>query len=589
MRRKNVKKITAMAMSVLMAALTLGSVSSFAAEGTSSEIADEALEQAPGIGTVSVEGGLVQGVESDTEGVTLFKGIPFAADTSGENRWKEPQPVEPWEGVRICDEWGDQAMQQPVEELNPVGTIYGDEFYFDEYYNPPISENGLNLNVYTPAQSADENLPVFVWIHGGANNHGHASEMEFNASKLAEKGIIVVSVQYRMGMFGFLTLPGLAEENEHGVSGNYAILDLVKSLEWVRDNIAGFGGNPNQVTIAGQSAGGYNVTALLRTPLAEGLFQNAIVQSQPRLIPNQGSEAYNDMVTMQESAEPVIKEAMGLPEDMTSEELVAELRSHDAEYYMTTPSQADETRTLFQTITAINGSFAYVLDGYVFTEESVDLTRPGALDGINLIVGSTSNEMSTGADPEGTMTMEEFAETMSATYGEDYAEGYAPEDEAEAYDMQVRSTSDRWLGTFRLTAEYMNAHNEDMNAYTYYFDQNIPSHVNANRDDEFFGCFHSTELWYTFNSMRDVEGQRAWTDADHELADQMSSYIANFVKTGDPNGDGLAEWLSCSAENDDAFMWWHDGGSEGVTSTDNPSRDAINLELARNTLELPQE
>lgn len=595
MKHKKIRKMTAMAMSVFMAAMSLGSITSFAAEETSSEAASEVAtevsgEEAPGIGIVSVEGGLVQGVESDTEGVTLFKGIPYAADTSGENRWKEPQPVEPWESVRVCDEWGDQAMQQTVEELNPVGTIYGDEFYFDDYYNPPISENGLNLNVYTPAQSADENLPVLIWIHGGANNHGNASEMEFNASKLADKGIIVVSVQYRLGMFGFLTLPGLSEESEHGVSGNYAILDLVKSLEWVRDNIAGFGGNPNQVTIAGQSAGGYNVTALLRTPLAEGLFQNAIVQSQPRLIPSQGEEIYNDMETMQEAAEPAIKEAMGLPEDMTSEELVAELRSHDAKYYMTTPSQADEEQTLFEAITAINGSFAYVLDGYVFTEESIDLTRPGALDGINLMVGSTSNEMSSfGADSEGTMSLDEFAETMSATYGDNYAEGYDPQDESEAYVMDLRSSSDQWLGTFRLTAEYMNANNENMNAYTYYFDQNIPSHPNANRDDAFYGCFHSTELWYTFNSMRDVEGQRAWTDADYELADQMSTCIANFVKTGDPNGEGLAQWPSCSAENEDAFMWWHNGGSEGVTSTDNPTRDAMNLELARNTLELPSQ
>ena len=166
-----------------------------------------------------------------------------------------------------------------------------------------ISENGLNLNVYTPAESAEDNLPVLVWIHGGANNHGNASEMKFNASKLADQGIIVVSVQYRLGMYGFLTLPELAEENDHGVSGNYAVLDLVKSLQWVHDNIAGFGGNPDQVTIAGQSAGEYNVGALLRTPLAKGLFQNAIVQSQPSFMPAKGAQVYNDMNEMQESVE----------------------------------------------------------------------------------------------------------------------------------------------------------------------------------------------------------------------------------------------------------------------------------------------
>ena len=567
------KRLTAMTMAVLMTTCSAWGVTA------SAETADNQTVE-----IVSVEGGLVQGIESDTEGVLLFKGIPYAADTSGENRWKAPQPVEPWEGIKVCDEWGDQAMQRTVEELNPVGTIYGDEFYFDENYDPEISENGLNLNVYTPAETPDDNLPVLVWIHGGANNHGNASEMEFNASKLADKGIVVVSVQYRLAMYGFLTLPGLAEESENGVSGNYAMLDLIKSLEWVRDNIAGFGGNPNQVTIAGQSAGGYNVISLLRSPLAKGLFQNAIVQSQPRLL-DSGDSIYADMETMQETAEPIIKEAMGLPEDMTSEELVEELRSHDAEYYMNTKSLANEEQDLFDTITNINGSFAYVLDGYVFTEESVDLTRPGALDGINLMVGSTSNEMSSfGADSEGTMDLERFAQTMTDTYGEDYAQGYDPEDEKEAYSMNLHSSSDRWLATFRITSNYMNANNENMNAYTYFFDQNMPAHVNAARDDEFYGCFHSTELWYTFNSMRDVEGQRAWTEADYSLGDQMSGYIANFVKTGNPNGEDLPEWKSCSEENENAFMWWHEGKSECVTNTDSLERDALNMAASLRSL-----
>ena len=147
---------------------------------------------------------------------------------------RAPQDVESWDDVKVCDTWGDQAMQKSAAELNPVGGFWGDEFYFDDSYNPPISEKGLNLNVYTPAKSKEEKLPVLVYVHGGGNNHGHASEMEFNASKLAEKGIVVVSIQYRLSMYGFLTLPGLSAENENGSSGNYAILDLIKGLEWVQ-------------------------------------------------------------------------------------------------------------------------------------------------------------------------------------------------------------------------------------------------------------------------------------------------------------------------------------------------------------------
>ncbi len=556
-------------------------------EAAAEDTASDADSESSAVDVVTVEGGQVQGVESDVEGVQVFKGIPFAADTSGDNRWKAPQPVEAWDGVKVCDTWGDQVMQQPASELNPVGSFWGDEFYFDEAYDPAISENGLNLNLYTPAQSTDANLPVLVYIHGGGNNHGNASEMEFNAAKLAEKGIIVVEVQYRVSMYGFLTLPGLSAENENGASGNYAVQDLVKALEWVQEYIAGFGGNPDQVTISGQSAGAMNVTALLRSPLAEGLFQNAIIQSGfAGLLTADGTLAYSDMETVQAQAEETIKAAMGLPEETTSEELVAELRSHDADYYMETASATDENQTLYSAIT--NASSTYVIDGYVFTEESVDLSREGALDGINIMIGGTSDEMtSLAGDPEGTMSLDDFAEAMTATYGEDYAQAYDPADETEAYRLQLRSSSDSSFAKYVISAEYAEK-NDDTNVYVYYFNQNLPGHANPVRDEDFYGSFHSSELWYFFNSMRDVEGQRQWTDADYSLADQITSYISNFVKTGDPNGEGLAEWSVCSAETDGAFMWWTEGESQCVTSV-NEAREALNRTVALASLGLTEE
>ena len=293
------KRFLAAMMSVMVAASACSGITAFASEAAAVDV-------------VTVEGGQVQGVESDTEGVKVFKGIPFAADTSGENRWKAPQAVETWDDVKVCDTWGDQVMQRSAAELNPVGGFWGDEFYFDDEYSPEISEAGLNLNVYTPAKSTDEKLPVLVYIHGGGNNHGHASEREFNASKLAEKGIVVVCVQYRVSMYGFLTLPGLSAENENGASGNYAVQDLVKALEWVKGNIAEFGGNPDQVTISGQSAGAMNVTALLRSPLAKGLFQNAIVQSGfSGLLTAEGTLPYANMKDVQAAAEPSDKSGNG--------------------------------------------------------------------------------------------------------------------------------------------------------------------------------------------------------------------------------------------------------------------------------------
>ncbi len=574
------RKQIAAVVSLVMVLTSLGGPGTLA-------FAEENATESTAVDIVAVEGGQVQGVESDVEGVQLFKGIPFAADTSGENRWKAPQPVEAWEDVKVCDTWGDQVMQQPASELNPVGSFWGDEFYFDEAYDPAISENGLNLNLYTPAKSVDDNLPVLVYIHGGGNNHGNASEMEFNAAKLAAKGIIVVEVQYRVSMYGFLTLPGLSAENENGASGNYAVQDLVKALEWVQEYIAGFGGNPDQVTISGQSAGAMNVTALLRSPLAEGLFQNAIIQSGfAGLLTAQGTPAYADMETVQTQAEETVKAAMGLPEDTTSEELVTELRSHDAAYYMETMSAVDDTQTLYTAIT--NASSTYVIDGYVFTEESVDLSREGALDGINIMIGGTSDEVtSLAGDPEGTMDLDAFAEAMTATYGEGYEEAYAPADEKEAYRLQLRSSSDSAFAMYVISAEYVQ-NRSDTDIYVYYFNQNLPGHADPVRDEEFYGSFHSSELWYFFNSMRDVEGQRQWTEADYNLADQITSYIANFVKTGDPNGEGLAEWTVCSSENEGTYMWWANGESQCVTSVDE-AREALNRTLTLNSWGLTEE
>ncbi len=526
-----------------------------------------------GIGTVTVEGGQLLGVSSDVEGVTLFKGIPFAASTAGENRWKAPQSVEPWDGVKTADTWGDQVVQTPASIMNPVGGFWGDEFYFDESYDPAISESGLNLNLYTPAQSADEALPVLMYIHGGGNNHGHASEMEFNAAKLAAKGIIVVTVQYRVSMYGFLTLAGLSAENEHGASGNYATQDLIAALKWIKNNIAGFGGDPENVTISGQSAGAMNVLALMRSPLAKGLFKNVLIQSGfAALVSAPGTLPYSDMATVQEAAKAAIIAAMALPEDISDEDLVAELRSHDADYYMETKSAVNENQSLYDAISNASGS--YVIDGYVFTEESVDLGRPGALDDWNVMIGGASDEMtSLFGDPEGTMPLDQFASSMAASFPDGYEEAYAPTDEKEAYRLNLRSMSDRLLQLFVVSGEYANKNNAS-NTYVYYFNHDLPEHANPVRDEGFYGSFHSSELWYFFNSMRDVEGQRQWTDADYALADTITSYIANFVKTGDPNGEGVPEWAPCENANGGAFMWYHDGEAT-CTDAAYPAREAL--------------
>ncbi|MDO4549287.1 MAG: carboxylesterase family protein, partial [Clostridia bacterium] len=219
--------------------------------------------------------GTVSGV-AETEDVAIFKGVPYAAPPVGELRWKAPQDPESWEGVLACDEYAPMAMQ-----ILSTTDWYGPEFYY-EYMDsyPNMSEDCLYLNVATPATSVDDNYPVIVYIHGGANMHGYSYEPEFDPTQLANKGVVVVTIGHRLGLFGYMATPELSEDSDYGSSGNYTLLDLIKGLEWVQENIASFGGDPSRVTIAGQSAGAGSVLNLMVSPMAKGLFHNAFLSTR---------------------------------------------------------------------------------------------------------------------------------------------------------------------------------------------------------------------------------------------------------------------------------------------------------------------
>lgn len=514
-----------------------------------------------GIGVVSTEGGKVSGVETDVAGVEVFKGISFAAPTSGENRFKPPQPAIKWEGVKKADSWGDQALQNP--NTNPTGQFWGDEFYYDPAFLPKVSENGLNLNVWTPAKNPGEKLPVYVWIHGGGNHHGYASEMEFYASKLAAKGIVVVAIQYRVGPLGFLTLPELDAESPNRVSGNYAILDQIKALQWVRDNIAGFGGDPKNVTIGGQSAGARNSTMLLRSPLAKGLFHRAVIESgftgflPPPMKPLKESEEANAKA---------IEQVFGKPMSL------ADLRAIPSDDFIRT-NAADGKTQLYEALhKATNLPAQHTIDGYVFTTDSVDLLRPHALDGIDIMIGGTSDEYtSLTGGPDKSLNDAELAAAMKTLgYDEAWKQVYRPSDPTEAYRMSLRAKADYNLQGYLLSAEIAKRRNKDFNIYAFYF-----NHAPPGRNSEFYGSFHSSDLWYFFDSLRNKQGQRFWTSADFRMADTMSSYLANFVKTGNPNGKGLTEWPQ---PVDGMFMRFHDGYATPLKETPYRERDELNRE-----------
>ncbi|CUX06860.1 Carboxylesterase type B [Agrobacterium fabacearum S56] len=517
---------------------------------------------------VKIDGGQVKGVPTDVPGVQVFKGLPYAASTTGANRFRVAQPVQPWGGVKLADKWGDQAMQDV--NLNPVGMFWGDEFYFDKEFMPPASENGLNLNVFTPAQSIEDKLPVYVWVHGGGNDHGYASEIEFYASKLAAKGIIVVPVQYRVGPFGFLSLEELSKESPDGTSGNYAIKDLVTALRWVKKNIGGFGGDCSNVTIGGQSAGSRNVNMLLRTPAARGLFHRVVLQSAS------GGLLATDFPTMEEKTKTngeAITKIFGKPMS------VAELRQVPAEEFIS--RKVDEKTSLFYALHKTIGSF--VIDGTLLTRESVNLLRPGALDGIDIMIGSNADERtSTVGIPAGKMDEPQFTSAMDKYYGSGWQAAYRPTDPQNAYRLKLRSEADNLLQTALISAQYAKNHNKNANTYVYYFNHDLPG-----RDNEFYGSFHSSDLWYFMNSLRDKPGHRPWTDADYRMAETMSTYLANFVKTGSPTAAGQPQWPQ--PVDGPAFMRFADGYAYPVNTTPYPLRDAVNRQQVLKTYALSEE
>lgn len=530
---------------------------------------------------VRVRGGFVAGRPADVEGITLYKAIPFAKPPVGDLRWKAPVDLDEheWDGVRNPADWPN-AQMQPADMFKP-GEFWTDEFYYEGAPNPKPSEDGLYLNIYAPEPSDKALHPVMVWFHGGGFDHGNASEVEFNAAKLAAKGVVVVLAQYRLGVFGFLALAELSEEGYtapdgtfHKISGNYGSLDQVKALEWVRDNIEGFGGDPGRVTIFGQSAGGKSVRTMLSTPLARGLFHNAIIQSdrdgylsEPGVVPT----VFTKLADRERIAAEALKKVFGssiLKDDGGID--LKKLRAIDAETFVNDAN--------FRTFK--NAAGRMVLDEYVYTTESIDLMREEALAGIHLMVGGTSDEeTSLRGDPAGTMAIDEFFETLAKRYGagrDAIARLYNPQDETSAYRMNLRSMADEAIQRQWVSARHSAAHNHDHAAYIYYFDHKLPPHapeISARRDEAFYGNFHSSDLWYVFNSMRDDPLQRLWTDKDYAMGDMVASYWANFAANGDPNGPGLPVWGTCLDEG--SFMWFTDGTGIMATSLDK-EKDELN-------------
>jgi len=486
------------------------------------------------------ENGLVRGFPGTDARITVFKGIPFAADPIGENRWKAPQPAENWEGVRDCYEFAPITMQATPGK-DPEA-FYSKEWHVDSEI--AMSEKGsLCVNVWTPAKSADEKLPVFVWYFGGGLREGNPAEMEFDGERIARRGIVVVTINYRVNVFGFLTHPELVAQQPDNC-GNFGYLDQQFATRWVKENIAVFGGDPENITIGGQSAGGGSVCAQLAADSNAGLFQKAIIMS------SFAADVYKNR-NMSLSFEDAQKQGVEFFKFLGVETL-EEARKLDAFYIRDKYAE-------------FGGMWRPVVEGYFFDDEPLKKVTTGRRHKVPLMVGCTVGETKPGLaaakdfDDIKAMADKAFgdkADEFMALLGDDFdaavAKTVIPPSQI---SVRAMKENEKELGL-------------DLTTYYYKFNPEFPGWDNP-------GTFHSSDLWFYFETL--AKCWRPFVGKHYDLSRQMCNAWANFFKCGDPNGldaDGtpMVTWKPYTLEDNDVMFW----GDKAEAIKDEPS-DVMNF------------
>ncbi|HEY7211853.1 MAG TPA: carboxylesterase/lipase family protein [Bryobacteraceae bacterium] len=453
---------------------------------------------------VRTASGLLEGTLTANGAVRVFKGIPYAAPPTGALRWQPPQPAPAWQGVRKADEFGARCMQ---------GRVFQDMVFRDK--GP--SEDCLYLNVWTPAHVSTP-LPVMVWIYGGGFQAGAASEPRQDGENLTRKGVVVVSMNYRLGIFGFFAHPELAKESGRNASGNYGLLDQLAALRWVHQNIAAFGGDPANVTIFGESAGSMSVNAQVTSPLAAGLFKQAIGESGGNFgfaapFPTLAQSEENGARFAREMNTPTLKE---LRAKSAQELLDAAMKGHN----------------VFR--------FWPNVDGYFFPESPLEIYQAQKQNHVAVLAGWNRDEMNDaaffGKNPH---TRENYDAKLKQMFGPQEAQALklfpaATPEEIEHSAGQLASAQFIAYSTWKWLE--FEAHTPGVKAYRYHFEQAPP--VEGGGPSR--GAYHSADIEYVFQTL-DWK-KLPWTETDRRVSDQISSYWTNFAKTGDPNGRGLPEW-----------------------------------------------
>ncbi len=458
--------------------------------------------------TIRVKDGSIQG--KTVNNLHIYKGIPFAAPPVGNLRWKAPQPVVQWSGVKLASDYAPAPMQGG---------------------NPPAgkSEDCLYLNVWTPAHKANQKLPVLVWIYGGGFSFGSTSEASYDGTHLAQKGVVLVSIAYRVNQFGFLATSELSAENPNHVSGNYGLLDQIAGLRWVQENIAAFGGDPRKVTIFGESAGGISVSMLCASPLAKGLFRGAISESGGSFGPARPTTYPGENMKPLSQAE---KEGDAYMQKVGAANLAA-LRAIPADS--------------LPTGMGMGGGWP-IVDGYVIPDDQHVLYEQGKYNDVNVLIGYNSDE---GLSFPTARTPEAFKEYVNQRYGkfaDVLLQAYPLEEGNTSIPKTARDLSrDTAFGWHTWSWARLQSQTGKSKVFYYYFDRHPEYPIGSSRYG--FGSPHGQEVAYVFMNLG-----KAVNRADAATSEAMGTYWTNFAKYGNPNGKGMPLWPEFKADKKKSVM-----------------------------------
>jgi para-nitrobenzyl esterase len=464
--------------------------------------------------------GQVEGLRED--GLAVFRGIPFAAPPQGDNRWKPPQPAASWSGVRAAKTFAPACTQNSGAAAGGVPSAQS-------------SEDCLYLNVWTPAKTSAEKLPVMVWIYGGGFSAGATSVPLYSGEKLAQRGVVVVSVAYRIGPMGFLAHPALSRESKDGVSGNYGLLDQIAGLDWVKANIASFGGDPSKVTIFGESAGGISVSMLAASPLARGRFSGAISQSGGSFGATHSPPLPGENVQRLDQAEKA------------GEALAAKLGGSLASMRAASPA---DVLTAARGVEGVNWP---VMDGQVIPDDQNRLYEAKRFNDTPVLIGFNSDEGALFGGPVTKASHESGVRERYGKFADEILATFPAASDAEATQASRDLATDVMFGWHTAVWARLQQRASGKPVYLYYFDQK-PPYPAGHRLASAKGAPHAAELPYVFEHL-EQQTTMPWRAEDRAISEAIAAYWTNFAKTGDPNGPGLPRWPTFSAAAPQAMIF----------------------------------